>query len=105
MWNGTKNLISRSKAGQIPRLLLKVNYTEENYHIGDLDKLIKPELEKRDEEIRDISDIKLEASALVHVLNENKDKIESIDMKVDDRINIDLSGLDNSITQNGITFE
>ena len=26
MWNGTKNLISRSKVGQVPRLLLKVNY-------------------------------------------------------------------------------
>ena len=30
IWNGTKNLISRSKIGQTPRLLLKVNYKEEN---------------------------------------------------------------------------
>ncbi len=34
MWNGTKNLISRSKVGQVPRLLFKVNYKEGNYHIG-----------------------------------------------------------------------
>ncbi len=39
MWNGTKNLISRSKVGQVPRLLLKVNYKEGNYHIGDLNNL------------------------------------------------------------------
>ncbi|VUT25046.1 MAG: hypothetical protein MOIL_00829 [Candidatus Methanolliviera sp. GoM_oil] len=107
MWNGSKNLISRSKAGQMPRLLLKVNYKEKNYHIGDLDKMIKikPEKEKREEEIRDISDVELDASELVQTLNKNKDKIESIDVKVDDRVNIDFRGLDESITQNKISSE
>lgn len=105
MWNGTKNLISRSKAGQMPRLLLKVNYKEENYHIGDLDKLIKAEFEKRDEEIRDISDIKLNVKELVEVLNRNKDKIESIDIIVDDRVDVDFSGLDSNIKQNNISLE
>lgn len=105
VWNGTKNLISRSKAGQMPKLLLKVNYIEENYHIGDLDRQIKLKSEKRDEEIRDISDVKLDANELVQTLNENKDKIESIDMKIGDRVNIDFSGLDRSITQNKISFE
>ncbi len=105
MWNGTKNLISRSKAGQMPRLLMKVNYKENNYHIGDLDKLIKLKSEKRDEEIRDISEVKLDASELVKTLNEYRSKIASIDIKVDDRVNIDLSGLDPSIMQNTITFE
>jgi len=105
MWNGTKNLISRSKAGQMPRLLLKINYKEENYHIGDLDKLIKLETERRDEEIRDISDIKLDASELVQALNENEDKIESVDIKIGNRVNIDISGLDRNITQNKILFK
>lgn len=36
IWNGTKNLITRSKVGQIPRFLLRVIYNKENYHIGDL---------------------------------------------------------------------
>jgi len=100
MWNGTKNLISRSKAGQMPRLLLKVNYKERNYHIGDLDKLIKLKSEKRDEEIRDISDVVLDVSELIKTLNENKDKIESIDLKVDNRLNVDFSGLDRDISIN-----
>jgi len=103
IWNGTKNLISRSKAGQMPRFLLKVNYKENNYHIGDLDKMIiKLKSEKRDEEIRDISDVTLDANKLIDVLNKNKDKIESIDLKKDERVNIDFNGLDNSIKSNKI---
>lgn len=93
MWDGTKNLISRSKAGQMPRLLLKVNYKESDYHIGDLDKMIKLKSEKNDEIIRDISEITLDASKLVETLNNNKEKIQSIELKVDDRVNINFSGL------------
>lgn len=97
LWNGTKNLISRSKAGQMPRLLLKVNYKESNYHIGDLDKRIKLNSEKNDVEIRDISDVVLDASELIETLNRNKDKIESIDIKVDERVEIDFSSFDKEI--------
>ncbi len=107
MWNGTKNLISRTKAGQMPRLLLKVNYKEKNYHIGDLDKLIKiKDIEKLNhEKIRDISEIALDTTELIQTLNENKDKLESVDIKIGDRVNVDFSGLDESITQNEISFE
>jgi len=104
MWNGTKNLISRSKAGQMPRLLLKVNYTENNYHIGDLDKLIEiKDIEKIEQEkIRDISEITLDASKLIKTLNKHKDKIKSIDLKTDNRVTIDLTALDNGIQINEI---
>ncbi|ODS41194.1 type I-B CRISPR-associated protein Cas7/Csh2 [Candidatus Altiarchaeales archaeon WOR_SM1_SCG] len=107
MWNGTKNLISRSKAGQMPRLLLKVNYKEKDYHIGDLDgdEMIKLVSEKNEEQIRDISEITLDASKLVEKLNKNKDKIESINLKVDDRVNIDLDGLDKEIPINEIQIK
>jgi len=106
MWEGTKNLISRSKVGQMPRLLLKVNYKEENYHLGDLDKLVKiKNIENiQEEKIRDIGDIKLDASELVEILNVNKDKIDSIDLKVDGRIRINLDELDTSIKINDISF-
>lgn len=102
MWNGTKNLISRSKAGQMPRLLLKVNYNENGYHIGDLDKLIRiKNIEKLNQEkIRDISEIELDVSELVETLNRNKDTIESVDIKVDYRVKIDFSGMDSDIKQN-----
>lgn len=107
IWNGTKNLITRSKAGQMPRLLLKVNYKESDYHIGDLDKLIKiKDIDKIEQEkIRDITDVILDASELIETLNKNKDKIESIELKVDERLNIDLSSLDKGIQKNEIQFK
>lgn len=107
MWNGTKNLITRSKAGQMPRLLLKVNYRESDYHIGDLDKLIKiKDIDKIEQEkLRDISDVAIDASELIETLNKNKDKIESIDLKVDDRVKIDLKGLDKKIQIKEIPIE
>ena len=88
LWNGTKNLISRSKVGQMPRLLMKVNYEEKNYHIGDLDGLVKLRSEKRDEELRRLEDYVLDASALLETLKENKNKIKDIDLAVDARLNM-----------------
>jgi CRISPR-associated protein Csh2 len=96
IWNGTKNLISRSKAGQMPRLLLKVNYKEGNYHIGDLDKLIKIKAIEsiEQEKIRDISEIELDVTELVNALNKNKEKIEGIELKIDGRVKVDFGGLE-----------
>ncbi|MCX7910912.1 MAG: type I-B CRISPR-associated protein Cas7/Csh2 [Endomicrobia bacterium] len=88
MWNGTKNLITRSKIGQIPRLLLQVIYKEGNYHIGELDKRIKLISEKRDEEIRRIEEVKLDITQLIEVLNKNKDKIEKIRYKIDNYLTL-----------------
>jgi len=104
IWNGTKNLISRSKAGQMPRLLMKITYNENNYHIGDLDKMIKLLPKKNEEEIRDIYDFSLDVTELVDVLNQNKSKIESIGMKVDERLNIDFGGLDKGLKRYEIKF-
>jgi len=106
IWNGTKNLISRSKVGQMPRLLLKVNYKEENYHLGDLDKLIKiKDIENiTEEKIRDIGEIELDATELIETLNKNKEKIDSIDLKINDRVKINLEGMDATIKVNKIVF-
>ncbi|HHV81769.1 TPA: type I-B CRISPR-associated protein Cas7/Csh2 [bacterium] len=90
MWNGTKNLISTSKVGQMPRLLMQVIHKEENYHIGELDKRIKFVSAKNDEEIRDISDGILDITELAQVLNNNKESILKIRYKVDDRVQLAL---------------
>jgi CRISPR-associated protein Csh2 len=86
IWNGTKSLISRSKAGQVPRLLLKVNYSKENYHIGDLDKMLKLVTEMPHENIRDTADYQLEISELVKKLAAEKGSIKDIEICVDNRI-------------------
>ena len=71
MWNGTKNLISRSKVGQLPRLLIKVNYKEENYHIGGLLKKISLNKNVDDEAIRSPKNYTVNINDLVKVLDKN----------------------------------
>lgn len=86
IWNGTKNLISRSKAGQVPRLLMKINYQESNFHIGDLNNLVKRVSDIPDSEIRDVSQLKIDITELIDVLKKNTKKIKNIDYKIDDRL-------------------
>jgi CRISPR-associated protein Csh2 len=49
IWNGTKNLITRSKFGQMPRILFKITYNDKNFFIGDLDKKLKLEHDLEDD--------------------------------------------------------
>lgn len=96
-WNGTKSLISRTKAGQVPRLLLKVNYRRENYHIGDLDKMLKLTTEIPHENIRGTDDFKIDISDLVMKLASEKDSIRDIELCADDRLNFCKDGAGFSI--------
>jgi CRISPR-associated protein Csh2 len=86
MWNGTKNLITRSKFGQMPRFLMRVIYNEGNYHIGDLDKKICLEKEKDDKELRSISDVKIDITELIETLKAKKGRIEKIQFEINDDV-------------------
>ena len=91
LWNGTKNLISRSKVGQMPRLLINVTYKEKNYHIGDLDSLIKKgKTEVPDEEIRDITQLPLDISELIGALVANAAKIDHIEYCIDPHLRLTI---------------
>jgi len=92
MWNGTKNLISRSKAGQVPRLLMKVNYKEKNYHVGDLNSMLKLSADVPEDEIRDISQFKIDVTELINTLSGNKNKIQNVEYKIDGRLNLLCNG-------------
>ncbi|MDS1029153.1 type I-B CRISPR-associated protein Cas7/Csh2 [Bacillota bacterium LX-D] len=93
IWNGTKNLISRSKIGQMPRLLLKVDYAEHSYHIGDLLSGIKLITSKSDErEIRGMDDFVLDFSGLVNKLEKNRQRIAGIKLQVDEGLQIQKEG-------------
>jgi len=83
IWQGTKNLISRSKFGQMPRLLLKVTYKESGFFIGDLDKRISITGCENELKIRSLKDFKLDTTELIKVLELNKDRIEKIEMVKD----------------------
>lgn len=92
LWNGTKNLISRSKAGQVPRFLVNVVYTEENYHIGDLNSALRIASPVADEEIRDIGQYELVIDDLVEILAANAGKIAKVQYCVDPRLRIRHAG-------------
>ena len=108
IWNGTKTLISCSKFGQMPRMLMQVIYREgQNFHIGELNKLISIATEKTEVAIRDIAEVKIDITNLVNVLNDNKDKIEKIRLRVDGRVKFIKDGQDADIKTalNGLTVE
>ncbi|MBN1971557.1 MAG: type I-B CRISPR-associated protein Cas7/Csh2 [Candidatus Delongbacteria bacterium] len=88
IWNGTKNLISRSKFGQMPRFLLKVTYNESGYFIGDLDKRISISGFENEQKIRSIKDFTLVTEELVNAFKKNADKIESISIIKDDNLKL-----------------
>jgi len=87
IWNGTKNLISRSKFGQIPRVLIQIEYNEDHYFIGDLDKQVKLEHDlDSDKLIRSINDYEIDLSELLKLFGLNKDRIAKINLKFDPNV-------------------
>ena len=106
MWNGTKNLISRSKFGQLPRLLLQIEYNEENFFIGDLDNkiVLKHDLED-DKELRNINELRLDTSMLTDAIIKNKDNIEKVHYKIDDSLEFEGEPLIDVLKENNIEVE
>lgn len=87
IWNGTKGLISRSKFGQMPRLLLIINYSKPNFFIGELDNLVSLNHdEKRDEQLRGPEDYSVEIGQLFTAIESNKDNIANIEFVSDTRL-------------------
>jgi len=86
MWLGTKNLISRSKFGQMPRLLIKIDYKETGFFIGDLEKKIKITDAENIYKIRSVNDFKLNISELLEVLDRETDKISNVFYKADENL-------------------
>lgn len=90
MWEGTKNLISRSKAGQMPRFLLRVAYKTKDFYIGGIDKMIRFRYEGSGEAVRSLEDGVLSLDKLIQVLEENKEHIDEVYYKADPLLKTDL---------------
>lgn len=92
MWDGTKELISRSKKGHMPRLLLKIDY-QPGFYIGDLLELLSLEVKntKEKEQIEDITDFILKTHELNSIIQKHQDRIFSISVKKDDRLELSES--------------
>ena len=89
MWKGTKDLITRSKFGQMPRLLLRLVYREgTDFYIGELDRLVKwtPKDGLREEEVRDVTQGVLEVGDLLETISKYREKIEKAEIAVHERL-------------------
>lgn len=85
IWEGTKNLISRSKFGQTPLLLLTVDYNEP-FYIGGLRQRLKLQSEKNEMQLRSTNDYTLDVSELLAELGRNQDKISAVTVRIDPRL-------------------
>lgn len=80
-WRAIKNqTISRSKVGQEPRLYCRIEYSEESYHLGGLDKdlSLDEEASKDHDELRNIRDLALDIDDFVGRLSNVTDQIERV---------------------------
>ncbi len=92
IWEGTKNLISRSKFGQTPLFLLTIDYNEP-FYIGNLRQRIRLNTgEKNELQIRGVEDYQLEITGLLDALKEHKDKIKNVTLRTDTRLKMIYNG-------------
>lgn len=80
-WRALKNqTISRSKVGQEPRLYCRVEYADESFHLGGLDRdlVLDEDESKADEELRDVRDLAVETDAFVDRLSGASEQIKRI---------------------------
>jgi CRISPR-associated protein Csh2 len=98
IWFGTKGLITRSKIGQRPLLLLVVEYTKEhaNSYIGRLDRFLKltpppsSPAEYREEAIRGPEDCLVDFSELQTELKKREKKIKRVRYAFDARLKLNV---------------
>ncbi|AAV44422.1 CRISPR-associated Csh2 family protein [Haloarcula quadrata] len=80
-WRAIKNqTISRSKVGQEPRLYCRVEYADESFHLGGLDKDLRldEEASKDDEDLRNVRDLAVEIDDFVDRLDGAGAQVERI---------------------------
>jgi CRISPR-associated protein Csh2 len=87
LWNGTKNLITRSKVGQMPRLLIHIVYKDPLFLLGELERRIQvfPKTGTTEEGLRDIEELTIEMGAFRAALDTHKDRIAKVQWLEGDR--------------------
>jgi CRISPR-associated protein Csh2 len=104
MWDGTKNLITRTKAGQVPRVLIQVSYQTKDFYIGSLDKKIEFSYDRNGEAVRAISNGNLQLEKLKNCLVSNKEHIDKVVIKIDAEVSTDIN-IKEELEKAGVTVE
>ncbi|ELY41481.1 type I-B CRISPR-associated protein Cas7/Csh2 [Natronorubrum sulfidifaciens] len=90
-WRAIKNqTISRSKVGQEPRLYCRVEYAEESFHLGGLDRDLEldDERSKPDEELRTVRDLTLEVDGFIRRLENASEQVDKVRVVVSDVLEV-----------------
>jgi len=88
IWNGTKNLITRSKFSHNPKLLVVIDYKEPNFFIGDIDKLLSSGIKKP----RKFEEVGINFSNLLDKIGSASGKIHQITVYTPEGQNVVKSG-------------
>ncbi|WP_135664028.1 type I-B CRISPR-associated protein Cas7/Csh2 [Halorhabdus rudnickae] len=90
-WRALKNqTVTRSKAGQQPRLYVRVEYEQDGFEIGRLNDRIGVASDLPEDEIRGMGDFHLDVSELVAALAEHKARIDTVHVTADSAVDFAL---------------
>lgn len=76
---------TRSKIGQTPRFILRIEYKNQDTFLGDLRDYVKID---KIEGLRDVKDYEMDLDLLIDLLKNNKEKIENLYIFEDNDLNI-----------------
>ncbi|KAB2907933.1 MAG: type I-B CRISPR-associated protein Cas7/Csh2 [Ignavibacteriaceae bacterium] len=93
MWEGTKNLITRSKFGQNPLLFLAITFNG-SFYLGRLRQKLNLIPKEKEDSIRSVKDYKLDLTDLIDALKKVKDKVLNIEIRVDPDLKTIYNGND-----------
>jgi len=91
LWNGTQNLITRTKAGQKSRLLIDIKYKEgSDAFIGRCHNLVDTKAKNDISELnyRGVEDFDIDLGRLIKKIETLKDEVEEVRYYIDSDINI-----------------
>lgn len=94
-WRALKNqTVSRSKVGQEPRLYCRVEYAEESFHLGGLDKDVSldEDRSKPADELRNVRDLTLAVDEFVDRLGSASDRVERVRVVTSDVLDVSYDG-------------
>lgn len=87
IWCGTLSLNTRSKAGQVPRLLIKIDW-KDDFLLGRVTRFIKLKHDnKQGSDLRSTDDFKLDLSELERALKQQSNYLEGVYYKIDSQLN------------------
>lgn len=98
-WRAMKNqTLTRSKIGQQPEFYLRVEYSEDNFHIGNLTEFLKIDDNNSTdiEKARTTTDLTVDLTELIETLEAYKERIEAIHLNTSPRFTFSVDKVEES---------